>query len=122
MESKTVIGVIFWGLLAAFIIPGYIFGFQKLFAVQEKVENFKRWGYSTLFMRLLGLGEIAAATGLLFSQTRLLGFIFFFIIFTGAVLTDVKSKDPVKETMTPVFVAVHLMLIFFSHVLDKIAE
>ncbi len=76
MQTKTVIGVIFWVLLAAFVIPGFIFGFQKLFAQPQKVESFKRWGYSIMFMRFLGLGEIVALTTLLFTQLRYVGIIF----------------------------------------------
>ncbi len=112
MQTKTVIGVIFWLLLAAFIIPGYVFGFQKLVAQPQKAASFKRWGYSIMFMRFLGLGEIVALTTLLFTQLRYIGIVFFCIVLPAAVYIQLRHKEPKKEVMAPIFVAIHLLVLF----------
>ena len=83
MQTKTVIGVIFWAVLTAFIIPGFIFGCQKLMGQPQKVRDLKHWGYSVMFMRFLGLGEIVALNTLLFAQLRWAGIIFFLHHFAG---------------------------------------
>jgi putative oxidoreductase len=104
--------IIFWALLIAFVVPCYIFGFKKLSGNAQSRRDFLRWGYSFWFMRLLGLGEIIAATAMLFGPTRIFGTCFFALNFTGAVFTHLKSKDPLKQTMTPVYVALHLAVVF----------
>ena len=109
MEIKI---ILFWVLIAAYVIHGFIFGIQKLFGQKQKIEHFERWGYPLWFMRLLGLAEIAACGLMLFGQTRMYGIAIFPIILLGAVYTHLKFKEPKKETMTPVFVGIHLLAIF----------
>jgi len=109
MEIKT---IIFWVLMAAYIIPGFIFGYQKLIGEKQKVIDFDRWGYPLWFMRLLGLAEIVGCILMLFNITRLYGIAIFPIILGGAVYTHVKNHDPKKDTMTPIFVGLHLVVIF----------
>jgi putative oxidoreductase len=104
--------ITFWALLIAFVAPCYAFGFKKLLGHPQSKTDFARWGYPLWFMRLLGLGEIVAATCMLFEPTRLAGICFFALIFAGAVATHIRSKDPVKLVMTPVFVGLHLLLVF----------
>ena len=108
MEIKT---IIFWLLLIAFVMPTYYFGYTKLIGQKEKTDSFTRWGYSIAFMRLLGLIEIVAATFLFFSTTRYPGMIIIGIILIGAVYTHLK-KDVAKEALAPVFVGLHLLVIF----------
>jgi len=108
MAMKIIFGV----LMAAYIIPGVIFGFQKLFAQKNKIDCFKKWGYPLWFMRLLGLAEVVGCSLMLFNSTRLYGIAIFPVILIGAVYTHVKFKEPKKEAMTPVFVGLHLLVIF----------
>jgi membrane protease YdiL (CAAX protease family) len=102
MQTKTVIGVVFWVLLAAFIIPGFIFGFQKPFALRQKVDSFRRWGYSLMFMRFLGLGEIVALTTLLFAQLRY-AIIIFFLHYFARRGVHAYLRQSRKQVMTPVY-------------------
>jgi putative oxidoreductase len=104
--------IVFWVLLLAFVLPTYYFGYTKLVGQKDKTENFVRWGYSVGFMKLLGLAEIVAGTCLLFSQTRYIGMAIIAIVLIGAVFTHIKNKDEKKEVMTPVFVGVHLLVLF----------
>ena len=109
MEIKT---IIFWVLLIAFIIPGFIFGSKKLFAHKQSIGHFNRWGYPLWFMHLLGLVEIIACCLMLFNQTRIYGITVFPVILAGAVYTHVKHKDSKKQIMAPVFVGLLLLVIF----------
>jgi putative oxidoreductase len=109
MEIKT---IIFWVLLIAFVLPTYYFGYTKLVGKKDKVESFLKWGYSLWFMKLLGAIEILADSFLLFSQTRLLGMIILGAILMGAVFTHIKNRDNKAELMPPIFVAIHLAVIF----------
>ncbi len=104
--------IILWVLLTSFIIPGLIFGYQKLIGEKQKTELFKRFGYPLWFMHILGLAEIIACLLMLFSPTRIIGILIFPVILAGAVYTHLQFKDPKKEVMTPVFVGVHLLAIF----------
>ncbi len=109
MEVKTIVTIIFWILVAAFIIPGYIHGFQKIFSQKEKAEIFTKWGFSLTFMKLLGWVEIIGSTLLLFPQTRLLSIPIYVVILSGAVYTHIKNHDANKDRMVPIFVGVHLI-------------
>lgn len=104
--------IIFWVLLVAFVVPCYIFGFKKILGNAQSKADFTRWGYSIVFMRLLGVAEVLAATAMLFAPARLAGMICFAVIFAGAVFTHLRSKDPVKQTMAPIFVFIHLAVVF----------
>ncbi|HZY40023.1 MAG TPA: DoxX family protein [Mucilaginibacter sp.] len=106
------IQIIFWVLIVAYVIPGYIFGFKKLFAHKESVEAFKRFGYPLWFMHLLGFAEVAGSSLMLFNPTRIYGIAIFPIIIAGAIYTHVKVKDAKKVVMTPIFVGFHLLIIF----------
>ena len=106
------IQIIFWVLIAAFVIPGYIFGFKKFFAHKQSVENFKRFGYPLWFMHLLGLAEIAGSSLMLFNPTRIYGIAIFPVIIAGAVYTHLKVKDAKKVVMKPILVGLHLLIIF----------
>jgi len=111
METKTIITIIFWVLAAAFVIPGYIQGFQKIFSQKEKVEIFSKWGFSLSFMKFLGWVEVIGSSLLLFPQTRLLSVPVYAVLLSGAVYTHVKNKDTQKNTITPVFVGIHLVVL-----------
>ncbi len=110
MEIKT---IIFWVLLIAFVLPGFIFGYQKLVGQKQKIEQFKRFDYPIWFIRLLGLAEILACACLLFNQTRYYGIGTFMVILLGAIYTHIKINDNKKEIMTPIIVLLHLLVIFF---------
>ena len=109
MEVKTIITIIFWILVAAFIVPGYIQGFQKIFSQKEKVEAFTKWGFSLTFMKLLGWAEVVGSTLLLLPQTRLLSIPIYAVLLSGAVYTHIKNNDAKKDRVTPIFVGVHLI-------------
>ncbi len=104
--------IVFWIVLLAFVLPTFYFGYTKLVGKKDKTESFTRWGYSMLFMKLLGLAEIIAGVCLFFSQTRYIGMVVLAIVLVGAVFTHLKNKDEKKEVMTPVFVGLHLLVLF----------
>ena len=107
MEIKL---IIFWVLLIAMAAPSFFFGFTKVVSRQDKVELFHRLGYPLWFMRLVGIGEIVTAIGLLLEPTRLLAIGLSAIILIGAVFSHIRAKEP-KEAIPPSFVFVHLTAI-----------
>jgi putative oxidoreductase len=109
MEVKTIVTIIFWILVVAFIIPGYVHGVQKIVAQKEKVETVTKWGFSLTFMKLLGWVEVIGSTLLFFPQTRLLSIPIYTVILSGAVYTHIKNHDAKKDRMVPIFVGAHLV-------------
>ena len=107
-----VIQIIFWVFTAAFVVPGFIFGFKKLFAHRDAVENFKRFGYPLWFMHLLGLAEITGSTLMLFNATRVYGIAIFPVILAGAIYTHLKVRDGKKVVMKPIVASLVLAIIF----------
>jgi putative oxidoreductase len=105
------IQIIFWVLIAAYVIPGFIFGFKKLIGHKQSVEHFKKWGYPLWFMRLLGLVEITGSVLMLFSPTRIYGIAIFPVILAGAAYTHIKFKET-NEAKKPFFVGALLLAIF----------
>ena len=109
MEIKT---ILLWVLLLTYVVPGYIFGFQKLIGQTKKVQQFKGWGYPLWLMRLLGFVEVLGSSLMLYDPTRVYGMALFPVILAGAIYTHIKFRDPKKEVMTPVYVGLHLLVIF----------
>jgi putative oxidoreductase len=103
--------IIFWVLIAAYVIPGFIFGFKKLTGNQQSVALFKKWGYPLWFMRVLGLIEITGSILMLFNPTRIYGIAIFPVILAGAFYTHVKFKES-SNAKKPVFVGLLLLAIF----------
>ncbi len=106
------IKIIFWVLIIAFVIPGFIFGFKKLLGHKDSIAAFKKFGYPLWFMHVLGFVEITASTLLLFNPTRIYGIAIFPLILAGAIYTHVKVKDGAKVVMKPILVGLHLLIIF----------
>lgn len=109
MEIKT---ILLWVLLLTYVVPGYIFGFQKLIGQKEKALQFKTWGYPLWFMRLLGFIEVLGSSLMLCEPTRIYGIALFPVILAGAIYTHIKFNDPKNEMMTPVYSGLHLLVIF----------
>jgi len=109
MEIKT---LFFWILLVAMALPSIYFGYTKLVSQRDKVELFHRLGYPVWFMQVVGLAEVVGAIMLLLSPTRMGGIGILAIILAGAIFSHWRAKDPTKELMTPVFVSIHLAIIF----------
>jgi putative oxidoreductase len=106
------IQIIFWVLIAAYVIPGYIFGTKKLIGHKHSIGEFKRFGYPLWFMHVLGLAEITGSTLMLFSATRIYGIAIFPVILAGAVYTHLKVRDGKKVVMKPVIAGMVLLVIF----------
>jgi putative oxidoreductase len=106
------IKIIFWVLIAAYVIPGFIFGFKKLTGNKQSVTHFKKWGYPLWFMHLLGLAEITGSALMLFSPTRIYGIAIFPVILAGAVFTHIKYKEGKNEAIKPILVSLLLLAIF----------
>jgi uncharacterized membrane protein YphA (DoxX/SURF4 family) len=110
MEIKI---ILFWLLLLTMAAPSLIFGIAKIISKKDKIELFQRLGYPMWFMKLVGLGEVATAIGLLFEPTRTIAILLSAIILIGAVLSHVRAREP-KEAVAPAFVLAHLAIIFAS--------
>ena len=108
MEIKL---IIFWVLLIAMAAPSFFFGFTKVIGKQDKVELFNRLGYPIWFMKLVGIGEITIAIGLLLEPTRFIAIGLSAIILTGAVFSHFRAKEP-KEAIPPAIVFLHLTTIY----------
>jgi len=111
METKTIITVIYWLLVAAFIIPVYLHGIQKIILQKDKIDLFTKLGYSVNFMRFIGIIEIIGASLLLFPQTRLYSIPIYAILLTGAIYSHLRIKDVVKDTIAPFIVGAHLAVL-----------
>jgi putative oxidoreductase len=105
------IQIIFWVLVAAYVIPAFIFGFKKLTGNKQSVALFKKWGYPLWFMHLLGLTEITGSVLMFFNSTRIYGIAIFPVILAGAFYTHVKFKES-ADAKKPVFVGLLLLVIF----------
>jgi putative oxidoreductase len=103
--------IIFCILIAAYVIPGFIFGFKKLTGNKQSVARFKKWGYPLWFMHLLGLTEMINSSLMLFNPTRIYGIAIFPMILAGAVYTHVKFGET-GEVKKPIFVSTLLAAIF----------
>ena len=103
--------IIFWVLIAAYVIPGFIFGFKKLTGNKQSVALFKKWGYPLWFMHVLGFIEITGSILILFKPTRIYGIAIFPVILAGAFYTHVKFKES-SDAKKPVFVGILLLAIF----------
>ena len=108
MEIKT---IIFWILLVVMAAPSFYFGLAKILGKAQKVDLFKRLGYPLWFMKLIGLGEVATAIGLLFDQTRIMAIAISAIILVGAILSHLRVQEK-KQAMEPTFVLILLSIIF----------
>lgn len=109
MDIKT---ISLWICIIVFVVPALFFGFQKVRQNEKVLANFKRWGYSKVFMILLGVAEIMASVGLFFSQTRQYAICVYGVILVGAIFTHLKAKEN-KELIAPVSVLVLLIVIYF---------
>lgn len=109
MEIST---ILFWLLLVAMAMPSVYFGYTKLIGQADKVALFKRFGYPLWFMKLVGLGEATAGVGLLFAPMRHIAIGILAIILVGAIVSHLRAKDSFNEVMKPVFVFIHLTIIF----------
>lgn len=94
MEFKT---ILVWVLLLVFVAPGFIFGWLKIAATPEKIEQFKRLGIAIPLMRLLGVAEIAANLALLWPTTRLWGLAAWLVILLGANYYNLTRREPREE-------------------------
>jgi uncharacterized membrane protein YphA (DoxX/SURF4 family) len=108
MEIKL---IVFWVLLIAMAAPSFFFGFTKVISRQDKVELFNRLGYPLWFMKLVGIGEMATAIGLLLESTRMFAIGLSAIILIGAVSSHIRAKEP-KEATPPGIVFLHLATIY----------
>ena len=109
METRM---IIYWILLVGMALPSFYFGYTKVVSYPEKVTLFNRLGYSTFFMKLVGLGEVVSSVGLFFEPTRMFAIGISATILLGAIFSHVRVKDPTKEVMAPVIVFAHLTVIF----------
>jgi len=110
METKT---IIFWVLIAAYIIPGVIFGFKKLSGHPDSEAYFKRLGCPLWFMQLLGFIEVGCNILIVFNATRMYAIgVLFVTLIVGAYYTHARYKDLKKDMVEPLFTGLLLVAIF----------
>lgn len=114
--SHLILTIVFWVLVAAFLLPGYLHGIQKVVLQKEKVATFSQWNYSMRTMQWLGVLEIAGASLLLFPVTRIFAIPFYAILLSGAVYTHMKNNDTRQNTLVPVFVGLHFVVIMVLNI------
>jgi hypothetical protein len=109
--------IIFWVLMAAYVIPAFIFGFKKLIGHKDSVAQSKngvtRFGLCICW----GLVEITGSCLMLFNPTRIYSIAIFPIILTGALYTHVKFKER-ADVMKPIFVGSAFSGDIFIYLLD----
>jgi hypothetical protein len=113
----TIQFIFLWVCLLAFSIPAFVFGIKKLILQKAMIAKFAAWGYSKTFMFLIGLVEVLAAIGVLFSTTRNWSLYVYCVLLVGAVYTHIKAKDAKKDILAPVFVFVLSATIFILNTL-----
>ena len=109
MDIKT---ISLWVCIIIVVLSSIFFGIQKIRESEVMWTNFSRWGYSKLFMKVLGVVEIATAIGLLFQQTRMCSIYVYGIIVVGAIGTHLKAKDKMQDQLPPVFMLGLLVAIY----------
>ena len=112
MESKTILQVLYWIVLAGFLIPTYIHGIQKLLSKKDKVELFKHLGISIPVMKAIAWIELMASGLLLFPASRIFSVPIYIVLLSGALYLHLKHHDTKENTLAPVFVGLHLILLF----------
>jgi putative oxidoreductase len=108
----TITQIILWVCIAAFTVPALIFGIKKMILQEGMIVKFNNWGYNKYFMWLIGLIEVSAAIGILFSTTRNWCLYIYCVLLVGAVYTHLKAKDSKKDVMAPIFVFLLSTVIF----------
>jgi uncharacterized membrane protein YphA (DoxX/SURF4 family) len=84
MNSKSLITVLLTTILFGIFIAA---GFAKLLNTEQMVSEFQRFGYSSSFRLLIGLGEVVAAGLLLVPRAAATSAWFLVCIMLGAVWT-----------------------------------
>ena len=76
-------------------------GIMKLTGAEVMREGFEGWGfpYPILFMRIVGLCELAGAIGLWLPRFSYAAKICFIILMVGAVLTHLLHRDPILDAL-----------------------
>jgi hypothetical protein len=109
----TITQIILWVCIAAFTIPALIFGIKKIILQKEMIVKFNNWGYNKYFMWFIGIIEVSAAIGILFSATRNWSLYIYSVLLVAAVYTHIKARDSKKDVLAPIFVFLLSTVIFF---------
>lgn len=112
MKPKTT-KVIIWILIALMTVQFVAAGIGKLTGAWESM--FTEWGYSILFMYLIGVLEIVSVIILYISKLRKWAIITLLIIMLGAAITHILNLE-YSRIIHNVILIVILSLIFY---LDK---
>ena len=115
MQTQTIITIVFWLLIAGFLIITYVHGFQKIFATKQKVEMFNKLGYSIPAMRFIGVVEVVGATFIIFPQTRLFVIPVYAVLLSGAIYKHI-TKDDKKEAVGPFIAGTWLAVILVINI------
>lgn len=70
-----------------------ISGGAKLAGLEMMQQQFQNWGYSVLFMYLVGAFEVVSAVLLLLQSTRFYAAILIMVVMAGAIFTHVRAGE-----------------------------
>ena len=109
-KAQTVLTVL---MSVAFLITGMM----KLMGLEMVKEDFEGWGfpYPILFMRLIGLCEVAGAIGLWLPRFSYAAKICFMILMAGAVLTHGFHRDPVPKALGAIILLIFTLVTLMLH-------
>lgn len=89
IKESTAIKAMSMFLAVAFLLTGSV----KIAGVEMMIESFRNWGYSSTFMYLIGVLEIAGAVMLLLPHFRLYGATLISVLMIGATFTHVRAGE-----------------------------
>lgn len=109
--NKKVIGL--WSLTAVLSLYFAANGITKLMGHPHVVENFRLWGYSSAFLTLIGVVELACGILLLPPRTAFAGVVVLVGIMFGAIGTHVLHAEW-AHALIPIVVLGLLSIVGFA--------
>lgn len=115
----TVFSIVLQSLLALMFL---VAGMGKISGSKMTVEGFKHWGLPQWFRIVTGIVELAGAAALIVGYWEpswlAIGALIIGITGIGGTLTHIRVKDPFKQTLMILFLAVIAIVLFVIHASD----
>ncbi|MFD0717211.1 DoxX family protein [Paenibacillus sp. GCM10027626] len=111
---------VFLIIVQCFLIVAFLFsGMSKITGAQMQVQAFKHLNLPQWFRVVTGLVQLAGVVGLImgFWDKGILSLAALLItcVMAGAVVFHARAKDPAKQYIAPIVLAIIPLILIFSH-------